>query len=237
LGTAGFIVAIVALVAALSGTALAALNGGEKKEVKKIATKVAKKYAGKDGKDGATGPTGPQGPAGANGKDGAPGPEGPAGPTGKAGTNGTNGATGATGATGVTGATGTTGVTGVTGPTGPTGQLPAGATLTGAWAWNSGAAAESKFVTFSFPLFLKAAPTVNYIKENGTAAVGNVANCPGTAGNPKANNGNLCIYTTAEENVESFSFLFPPPTKYGVSGVLSLKAAGIVAGTWAVTGS
>jgi len=86
LGTAGFVVAIVALVAALTGAAFAA--GGLTKQQEKQVKKIAKKYAGKPGKQGPAGPqgsAGPQGPKGDKGDAGAPG---------KDGTNGTNGTDG-----------------------------------------------------------------------------------------------------------------------------------------------
>jgi hypothetical protein len=78
LGTAGFIISIVALVAALGGGAYAAsggLSGKQKKEVEKI----AKKVGGKPGPAGATGPAGApgaKGDAGATGANGTNGADG-----------------------------------------------------------------------------------------------------------------------------------------------------------------
>lgn len=87
-GTAGLILACVALIVALSGGAYAASGGltaKQKKEVKKI----AQQFAGKPGAPGGTGPAGAGGAAGANGKDGANG------------TNGTNGTQGPAGEAGM----------------------------------------------------------------------------------------------------------------------------------------
>ncbi|HXR30999.1 MAG TPA: hypothetical protein VN752_07660 [Solirubrobacterales bacterium] len=91
-GTAGLIVAIVALIAALAGTAIAAggaLTGKQKKEV----TKIAKKYAGQSGAPGAQGPAGPKGDPGTKGDTGATGPEGPQGDPGAPGEPWTAGGT------------------------------------------------------------------------------------------------------------------------------------------------
>jgi Collagen triple helix repeat (20 copies) len=87
LGTAGLVVAIVALVAALGGGAYAAqqgLNGKQKKEVKKI----AKKFAGKPGPAGPQGPKGDTGAAGPAGKDGTNGTDGTDGDDGAPGAKG-----------------------------------------------------------------------------------------------------------------------------------------------------
>jgi collagen triple helix repeat protein len=84
IGSAGLVIAVVALVAALSGAAYAAsgaLTSKQKKEVKKI----AKQFAGKPGVAGAQGPVGPQGPKGDPGDKGDPGTPGDKGDTGEAG--------------------------------------------------------------------------------------------------------------------------------------------------------
>jgi len=210
LGTAGLVVAVIALVVALGGTAVAALNGSEKKEVKKIATKIAKKYAGEDGKDGTNGINGAPGAQGPAGPKGDTGPKGATGAAGTAGTAGATGATGLKGATGATGATGagTTGVTGVTGPTGFSGfteTLPPGETETGAWAFGKTSADET-FVPISFAIPL-AAPlpesNVHFIRSGQEIIISETteepegvtpANCPGTAADPQADPGHLCIY-------------------------------------------
>jgi Collagen triple helix repeat (20 copies) len=98
LGTAGFVISIVALVAALGGGAYAAsggLSGKQKKEVEKI----AKKFSGKSGATGAVGPAGSKGDAGGAGPAGATGATGATGPAGAPGVAGTNGKNGTTGFT------------------------------------------------------------------------------------------------------------------------------------------
>ncbi|HEX5990294.1 MAG TPA: hypothetical protein VFY75_08795 [Solirubrobacterales bacterium] len=266
LGTAGFVVAIVALVAALSGAAIAAnggLTGKQKKEVKKI----AKKFAGKDGKDGAQGP---KGDPGAKGDTGAPGAAGKDGTNGTNGTDGVNGADGADGAPGASvtgtpiaagGACGTqTGVkyslsgtdTNVcNGTTGFTKTLPVGETETGVWAATQDDATkeEQRFVTGSYNIPLAKVPTRNYINSAGEAKVGNIANCPGSFTEPKANEGNLCVYTspTLATNLGAL-FIFQGGLasaanhKYGwilkflfIPDAVEPFEPGAVVGTWAVT--
>jgi hypothetical protein len=263
LGTAGFVVAIVALVAALGGTAFAmtGLNSKQKKQV----TKIAEKFAGKDG---AQGPAGPAGPAG------APGAKGDAGAPGSAGANGATGATGPTGATGVTGPKGPTGPTGPTGATGVTGAtgnigatLASGTTETGAWshvgegivkeevdvgvfderpAGGSRTAAEP--ISFTIPLASEL--DGNHVKVEPFGYAGTDPNCPGTAKEPKAANGFLCVYIARvrEGELENGAVTVP--------ALLTLKAGGgftgasktgavlnseefkdiaFIYGTWAVT--
>jgi hypothetical protein len=169
LGTAGFIVAIMALVAALGGVAFAAtkLNGTQKKEVEKI----AKKFQG----------TGPQGAKG---------------DTGAAGSQGPKGDTGAKGDPGAPGATGAQGVPGVPGTTGFTETLPPEKTETGTWAYGIVAVAPPNVrVPIPFTIPLKAglnAAEVHFIGEGQTAPAGCTG---GTVENPKADPGNLCVYT------------------------------------------
>jgi hypothetical protein len=222
LGTAGLVIAVVALIAALTGTAFAAvgLNGKQKKEVKKI----AKQFVGKPG------PAGPVGPAG---------PAGPAGPTGS---------------------TGPTGQQGTTGPAGPfVSQVPAGKTLKGVWsgAATGGESAELIPISFAFPV--SPAPTAIFIKAAGDAAIrifntGFPADpteaflteeeleelCPGTADEPLAEPGYVCIYADKEDEMEYNSGrLFAgwgTPTEYGVSVPVSTGLdSGAIEGTWAVT--
>ncbi len=212
LGTAGLMVAIVALVAALAGTAFAAvdkLSTQEKKEVKKIAKKYAK---------GATGPAGAAGPVGA------------AGAAGAAGSAGTAGATGSTGPKGATGATGPVG------PTGPADtKLPSGKTLKGLWQVQT-SGAEFPFVTISFPLRVtEPEPDFNWI---GVGKPSTEA-CPGTAADPKAASGQLCIYASF---LSASLSTFPNPLagydfSIGWRGEFSASEGKPVTGlgSWAVT--
>jgi len=184
IGTAGLIVAAVALVVALTGGAIAATGGGagvsKKKKViitslSQISSGVQKQLKGNAGPQGIPGP---QGPAGANGKDGA------------------NGAPGAPGAPGADGETGFTEV------------LPPGETETGAWAVRFSPtdaefepAAATTALSFSIPL--PGALEIEQVHPVSAAAVENeevpvectVAGVEGSAANPLAQPGHLCVYS------------------------------------------
>jgi collagen triple helix repeat protein len=167
------VIATIALVFAMTGGAFAAKYLIT--STKQISPSVLKKLKG------AAGPAGAAGAAGA---------QGPAGPAGTAGVNGKDGATGAKGATGTTGATGATGATGVTGATGFSGfteTLPSGKTETGAWSVTvAGLGGAFAALPFSIPLASELDNTSVHIAPN--------AKCPGTAAEPKADMGHLCVY-------------------------------------------
>lgn len=235
-GTAGLVVAIVALIAALTGVAYAAqgLNGKQKKEVKKI----AKKFAGKPG------PVGP------------PGPQGPAGPAGKAGANGTNGADGksvtssqiasggACGAqTGVKYTLGTSSTNVCNGETGFTDTLPAGKTETGVWAL--GPTSATSVVPLSFNIPLAEAPVgIHFVNSDGeeetgeSAPVENPVNCLGTATEPEANPGHLCIYEIANLGGAGGWFYtegLVNAYETGATFMYLIEANQVAFGSWAVT--
>jgi hypothetical protein len=233
LGTAGLLVAVVALVAALTGAAFAA--GGLTKQQEKQVKKIAKKYAGKRGAKGAPGATGAAGPAG------------PVGPAGKNGTNGTNGADGTNGTNGesVNLGTATSGECpsgGVTvqvgsksatkksvcnGVTGFTETLPSGKTETGNWEVESGG-----LVALSFNIPLAQAPeAVHFLKEGE----GETTDCPGTAAEPEAKPGNLCLYTLIGEAVFTAEFNTNVPGTINKEGAIVQFVSGQALGTWAVT--
>lgn len=209
LGTAGFILSIVALVAALGGGAYAAsggLTGKQKKEVEQI----SKKFAGKKG---ATGATGAVGPAGSKGDAGAPGAQGAA---------GTPGAAGAAGKPGEKGKEGSPWTAG--------GVLPELKTETGTFAYaaalSAGRPTALAPISFTIPL---AAPLadghVHLLTGDGTEEItfneaseefeakaptgcGNALNPVGTAANPQAAPGQLCVYV---------AYTVPPLVKTGFS--------------------
>ena len=232
-GTPG-VIAVIALVFAMAGGAFAAaggLTGKQKKEVKSI----AKSFQG-------TGPAGPVGPVGANGANG------------KDGTNGEKGATGPQGSIGNTGPQGDPWTAG--------GTLPVEATEAGGWAVGGAEAPESEIAEFpanlkvirsaiSFTIPLAAEPTVE-VKETGFSGAPG-GNCPGSAAEPKAKSGFLCVYTTQLEH--AFSGLTQPfvrklssdgspaaPDANTVGALVELPTAeeepSLTAGwgTWAVTG-
>ena len=250
LGTAGFVIAIIALVAAMTGGAYAALTPADKRVVKKEAKKFSKKFSkqfakpGPAGAPGAQGPKGDTGAAGTNGTNGTNGADGADGTDGTDGTDGKNGnsvvltneAAGANCADGgvkveVQNTVGSTKYV-CNGETGFTETLPPGETLKGRF----GATPAQSLVTLSYniPLADGKVPTFNVIKEDETALVGSVDNCPGTAADPEADPGNLCLYAQAENEVSSVNAFFE--TEEGITfsaGFLGVD--GILIGSWAVT--
>jgi hypothetical protein len=74
--------------------------------------------------------------------------------------------------------------------------LPTGATLRGTFGHSFTATAAGQFsaTAVAFGFVLSAAPTAHFIALNAVAPTG----CPGTATNPQADAGHLCVY---ESNV------------------------------------
>ena len=185
-GPAGLIVAVLALVIALAGGAYAAsgaLTSKQKKEVRKIAKQVAGQPGanGTNGSNGAQGPAGPQGPAGADG----------AGVTSKTLNPGNpkcpQGGSEFTSASGKTYA-----CAGKEGKSGFAAELPAGQTSTGAWTTDMGAEGQILFfaaISFPYPVSESGYP-VHFIPIGGTPP----ATCPGSAAEPAAEAGNVCVY-------------------------------------------
>jgi hypothetical protein len=170
------VISVIALVFAMMGGAYAATNGNP----------LAGASKAKKGPRGPKGPKGDTGPAGPAGSIGAQGPAGPAGPKGD---TGPSGAPGAPGAPGKDGKNGTTGFTET---------LPSGKTETGAWGLAGPEFEGNKMavapISFNIPLdsTLDAAHVV-IVKKNATAGTGCTG---GTAAEPTAEPGYLCIYTT-----------------------------------------
>jgi len=182
------IIAVMALIFAMIGGAYAAtgaLTAKQKKEVKAIARGLV-----------GTGPAG------------AVGPQGPAGPAGALGTAGEKGATGPKGATGDTGPKGATGDTGPTCPSGAC-TLPSGATETGLWSVGRVQGVPVVFVSASFPLRLTANPTFNFVHVLETNP-----NCPGSISEPKANPGQLCVYTATNIGFGGVRLKDPTESEY-----------------------
>ena len=270
------VISVMALVFALIGGAYAAQSqdGGK-------ATASAKAKKGPRGPKGPKGDTGPAGPAGPTGAAGAQGPKGDAGAKGDNGEPGEPGTPGTPGksaeATSFTGSKTVGSVTcteggvevksakpttavcnGAKGQTGFTKTLPPGATETGAWTISessSGSLVTSAPISFSIPL---AEPI-----EEGNARAFNqkateeeefgTSGCKGTAAEPTAPAGKLCVYT-AYEFSEHAEGVFEPRSFEGDFGAASVSGAvlsgpfllgnlknleepGIVEswGTWAVT--
>jgi hypothetical protein len=115
-----------------------------------------------------------------------PGPAGPQGPAGA------QGAPGKEGARGLAGSNGSDGEDGACSVNQPQCVLPSGATLTGDWAFSS--KGFGAYLEINFPLQVEPAPQYHVIEGAPTTE------CPGSAANPEAEPGHLCIYVEAIGN-------------------------------------
>lgn len=226
-GKAGLIVAIVALVAAFTTGAFAASGGSP------LASSSSKSKA-------KAGPRGPRGKAGPAGPAGAAGPAGPVGPAGPAGAKGDTGATGPAGSTGATGSEGSPWTAG--------GVLPPGETETGAWSLPQAEEEESPAfnhvwipISFTLPLpekecegeagFGLCPDQLHWINEEDEEVVpgeGTVAPtaCLGTAKNPTAQPGNLCVYA-AESGFTGFYLGYVGYESIGITNPTTLQGPGV----------
>jgi pilus assembly protein FimV len=209
-----------------------------------IASKAKKGPRGPRGPKGDPGPVGPQGPAGAKGDAGAPGANGSPGAAGQSVAGTPIAAGGACGA-GVTGVKYTLGETstnvcngkaGTNGQTGFTETLPSGKTLTGTWSiYATGETAGWAALSFDIPL--ASAPSELVYNEPETAGL-----CPGTAADPQAAAGKVCVYETSNSSeisgAPAMVFVEDAPfaPELFKSGALFFMTSGYWArGTWAVT--
>jgi hypothetical protein len=235
------VVATFALVFAMSGGAYAAgkflITSTKQIKPSVLASLKGKAgsagVAGAAGAQGPAGAVGPQGPAGANGKDGGPGTEGKQGPEGKEGKAGKDGTTGFTE------------------------TLPKGKTETGAWAETSSAeqaAGELVAITaISFSIPLESAlgeKNVFFIVSGSTESQKEEEACPGSAAEPAAAEGDLCVYAfevvgqqpSALGPIENPSLAAPNTGAAKTGAMLWLStekglSGGSGSGTWAVTAS
>jgi len=254
------VVAIVALVFAMTGGAYAA-----KKylitSTKQISPKVLKQIKGAKGPAGPPGPAGSQGPAGEKGANGAPGEKGADGAPGEKGAPGSNGesvtvasASGSEcsglGGSKFSNKTGSgTACNGKEGsPWTMGGTLPSKETEVGMWG-SPTTYGGSGLVAISFNLPLAKALTaehVHLINNSGEEVYVGGERPPtectgGTAEEPKAEPGNLCVYESSLG--EKFSYLpfyysvFPSAliTAGGVDVPFDAEEGGLAAGSWAVT--
>lgn len=168
--------------------------------------------------EGQPGPQGSAGPRGATGARGATGPQGPQGPQGDPGDDGEQGEQG---------------------PPGPEGgfdfgELPSGATLTGAWSLNAGSQTTT---TLSFPVPLAEGLEDTQVVQVEPGETGPATCESGTAADPKAAAGFLCVY-----GADAGDFLivmdptsFTPGTAASGAILFAGSLAEPKAGTWAVT--
>ncbi len=239
-----------------TGSAAAASTGPGSGSTAATAAKSKAKSKSKAGARGPAGPqgkSGPAGTAGSEGKAGAAGPQGPAGAKGENGTAGANGANGASvtskqlstseaacakqGGAEFTAAEGAK-TTACNGTTGFTSTLPPGKTETGAWGITAAggpdhsAQEEREFsetaqtsVSFSIPLDKELGENeVHYV-----ASKGNGTTCPGSAAEPLAEQGNLCLYQGEGVGLQGLAQAQP-----GLAETFILKPTGapeIAAGT------
>lgn len=147
---------------------------------------------------------------------------------------------GMNGKQGLQGLQGLQGPTGSTGPSGPiTGTLPSGVTLRG-WFALSSPATTLALQPISFGLQTASPPTVHVIPNGGPVPAG----CRGTAANPGADPGNLCIFVALAVNAsvseeDPMTGVGDQATTFG--GVILMGATNPAIsfstyGTWAVTG-
>lgn len=242
------VLSVFALVFAMMGGAYAATDGGGH------ATS-SKRHANKS-KRGPRGKRGPQGPAGPAGPPGAVGPVGAQGPAGPAGDTGATGPRGATGAEGEDGTFSTEplpsgqtirGLWGTSG--GPTLEVEE---VEGVQFFNQKDGIS--VVSISPALSLSSPPTLYYIREGGSFAFivsateppqvinGDVeaieAACPGDSGAPDAAPGNLCVFTSEEEDTAFATGLaeMSIPTELGAQVPFDVhQPEGFARGSWAVT--
>lgn len=237
------IIAVIALVFAMAGGAWAAKGGVVIKKLSQIAPRVQKQLKGK---------AGPQGPAGPQGLSGGAGAKGDKGDKGDSGSNGAAGksvvttpiAEGEVACEGFGGTEAEVEGSGepeevCNGETGFTETLPSEKTETGTWA---AVVSGEAFAPVSFSIPLEAViPAANVHK---TGDVGFASSCEGTAADPQADPGHLCVYTGFLDLVAPATTLvgiFPatgPPAVEGaaISGAFVYLAGGEGGGgTFAVT--
>jgi Collagen triple helix repeat (20 copies) len=240
-------------------------QGGSGSSGQAIAT-TAKSSKGKTGPRGPKGATGPAGPAGKNGAVGATGPAGAAGAPGAAGSSGESvsattiepGETCVEGGVSLTvggketvicnGKKGKSGKPGLNGAIHPEEVLPPEASETGSWAYGGYPEEVEVEGKLSDPVgeFLRTALSFTIPLKEGLG-VGDVhyvttptTECPGTAEDPKAIPGDLCVYQGKNSGMSFVRIDKSSKNEEGASpagAILTMKggAEEEAWGTWAVT--
>ena len=263
------VVATFALVFAMSGGALAASKYliTSSKQIKPSVLASLKGKAGANGAQGAAGAQGPAGPAGAKGENGAAGANGTSGTNGASVTStplgvgnehckeGGDEFVAASGASyACNGKAGKEGKEGSPWTAG--GTLPSEKTETGTWAIGVTPPADVygywTYLALSFPIRLTAslgAAHVHFINENGEELQPSGTTGPpptecgtpaGTAEEPKASPGNLCVYTgfareVEYEGIETVSRTAGTSTTGAVLKMRPKLEEAKALGTWAVS--
>lgn len=233
----------LALIFVMTGGGYAAKKHFIITSTKQISPTVLKQLKGQSGAAGAQGPAGATGPAGAPGAKGEPG------------TPGTPGKEGAPGAPGTPGTPGTPGPAGEPWTAG--GTLPSGKSEFGQWSASGnvkGGFELGGITGASFTIPLSEPPQTNAARFIGIEEGQNEPHqssfitskeCGGTAANPSAAPGHLCVFAAHTENVIVVQIFDPSAGtpvlgsvgKTGATIQIASKETGPVSawGTWAVT--
>jgi hypothetical protein len=155
-----------------------------------------------------------------------------AGPVGAVGPAGPQGPAGSRGEVGPQGEQGEQGKQGEPGPTET--NLPSGKTVRGLWQFQTSDTGEA-YATISYPLRVVPTPVEEIFVEVGQSN----EECPGTAANPQAKPGRLCIYAQVLQNTANFpqaSGNYDSTTGWrGTFEVTDPTKAALGYGSWAVT--
>jgi hypothetical protein len=144
------------------------------------------------------------------------------------------------GARGPAGPAGPQGAQGVQGPAGPfpSGDVPSGTTIRGNYGTGGTRTTAQKFffLDIAYGFQMSAPLTVHWL----TAGAAATAACPGSASNPQAAAGNLCLYTRDDFGVAARDPFQTTSTRWGASPFLTSLtnlADGVVwsHGSWAAT--
>jgi hypothetical protein len=248
--TTALILSIIAVVMAAGGAAYAAKQAGLNSKQKKEVTKIAKGFqgSGPKGDTGAPGSAGATGPAGKNGDKGEPGASAIAEDIDLGDLSACGGRGGAmVGVKPVANIEICNGEKGAEGsPWTDVGTLPPGATETGTWAFTATNATEEVRVPISFPIPYPLEPEKFLGPTHVHFGTGSSAPCTGTADEPTAPSGELCIYRAGApfglEGATLSATVAPSGNEEGAgkSGTMLhfiiTEATARGQGSWAITG-
>jgi hypothetical protein len=118
--------------------------------------------------------------------------------------------------------------------------LPVGATETGTWAFNATTADTNVVAPISFPIRVQGGLEESEVHFQGET--GFTDNCKGSATNPQALAGNLCIYTGIGQPENATLEFISDPASIGIGAgdagaLLHFSVTGVAhgSGSWAVT--